>query len=72
MTNEEKTGVITGLVLLGVAAGYLFSSSEVEASTCVSGWNNNTTHSGVDHWNNWCDWCAWNNWTNWSKHSRAG
>ena len=61
LSNEEKTGVVTGLVLLGAAAGYLFSSSEAEASTCVSGGNNTTTpaHNPVNKWKNWGRWCNW-------------
>ena len=79
LSNDEKTGVITGLVLLGAAAGYLLSSSpEAEASTCVSGWNNstnpsvkNTHHAGWSNWAQWCDWCDWSDWCNWSRHSNT-
>ena len=60
LDDNEKTGVITGLVFLGATAGYLLSqSSEAEASTCISGWLNNaglsgtsTHHSGWDNWGN--------------------
>lgn len=64
LSNKEKTGVVTGLVLLSVAVEYLFSQSlGAEASTCVSGWNNNTsiTSKNTHHagWNNGGNWCSW-------------
>ena len=74
LDDNEKTGVITGLVLLGAATGYLLSHSpEAEASTCVDNYNNNVGlsgksihHSGWDNWGNWGRWCRW---SKWSRHS---
>ena len=87
LSGEEKTGVITGLVLLGAASGYLLSqSSEAEASSCVSGWANNAAAPGVVNkhlsgwrnwgqwcdWLSWCNWCRWSRWSQWTEHSNAG
>ncbi|RLG15000.1 MAG: hypothetical protein DRN66_00565 [Candidatus Nanohalarchaeota archaeon] len=75
LSNEEKTGVITGLVLLGAAAGYLLSSSSEAEACCVSGWNNAATPTGKNThnqgWSNWGSWGSWSNWCRWSQHSNC-
>ena len=69
LSNEEKTGVITGLVILGAAWSYLLSqSSETEASSCLSGWNNNTSLNHIDRWSNWDNWKDWCSWSQWSSN----
>jgi len=71
LSEEEKTGVVNGLVLIGaVAAAFFAVQKETEAaptdsaSTCESG--ESSSNMGIVI-NSWQDHCWWDHcWHNWS------
>ena len=73
LPEEEKTGVVNGLIFLGTISGALMSlqndtnaTSDGSESTCESG----ESSSGDIPTTGWKDHCWWNHcWSNWSDAS---
>lgn len=73
-TNDEKTGVLNGLILLGAALGTALSlqshDAHAAAPTCTGdGWGN--WSDWTNSWSNWGDWTNWGDWGDWC-HSDWG
>lgn len=63
LNDDEKTGVINGLVLLGAALGTTLSLQSHDASADAPSCNVDS-----DEWGNWADWTnSWSNWSDWNN-----
>ena len=76
--DNEKTGVVNGLILLGAALGASLSLQGHDACAdepACSGdeWGN--WSDWTNSWSNWADWSNWSDWTDWGHgdwgHSRS-
>ena len=74
LPEEEKTGVINGLILIGAISSTFFSmnthaedTSSVSESTCETGETHNTIPANIDDWDNHCWWDhCWHDWSQWN------